>query len=151
MMQKESADDWRRHRWTVSGRWVVVMVGYGVFACLWALWPLQSTHGTVQAQEEVKNPFEGDAQSVQEGYLLFQRFCVSCHGPGARGDSGPNLTDDYWRWGDRDTDLFATITAGRPNTQMGAFGERVTAIEIWKLIAYIRSQYQGKRRPHQGR
>jgi hypothetical protein len=31
---------------------------------------------------------------------------------------------------------------------MGAFGERVTAIEIWKLIAYIRSQYQGKARPH---
>jgi cytochrome c(L) len=147
MMPKEAADNGRQRRWAGGGHWVVIIMGYGIAACLWILWPLLSTHGTAHAQEEVKNPFGNDPQAIQEGYILFQRLCVPCHGAGARGDSGPNLTDDYWRWGDRDTDLFATITAGRPNTQMGAFGGRVTAIEIWKLIAYIRSQYQGKGRP----
>ena len=146
MRRKESADAWRQCQWTVSKRWLILSVGFGMFAWLWALGPLRCTPRTVQAQEEVKNPVEGDAQAIHEGLILFQRLCVSCHGPGARGDSGPSLTDNYWRWGSKDADLFATITAGRPGTQMGAFGERVTAIEIWKLIAYIRSQHQGKGR-----
>jgi mono/diheme cytochrome c family protein len=146
MRQKESADAWRQCQRTVSTHWLVVGMGVALVAWLWALGLLLCTPRAVQAQEEVKNPFEGDAQAIQEGFLLFQGLCVPCHGPGARGDSGPNLTDNYWRWGSRDADLFATITAGRPNTPMGAFGGRITAPEIWKLIAYIRSQHQGKSR-----
>lgn len=151
MMQKESADAWRQCQWPVRERRLVVSVGVAMFAWFWALGLLLCTPRTAQTQQEVKNPFEGDAQAIQEGFRLFQGLCVPCHGPGARGDSGPNLTDDYWRWGNKDADLFATITAGRPGTQMGAFGERVTAIEIWKLIAYIRSQHQGKGRSEGGR
>jgi mono/diheme cytochrome c family protein len=145
MIQKDSADTWRQCQWTASKRWLVVSVGVAMCAWLWAL-GLLCTSRTVLAQEEVKNPFEGDAQAIQEGFTLFQGLCVRCHGPGARGYSGPDLTDDYWLWGSKDADLFVTISAGRPGTLMSAFGERVTAIEIWKLIAYIRSQYQGKGR-----
>jgi mono/diheme cytochrome c family protein len=53
------------------------------------------------------------------------------------------LTSGKWKYGGRNTDVFATIAAGRPMTQMGSFATSMTTDEIWKVIAFIRSQYRG--------
>jgi cytochrome c oxidase cbb3-type subunit III len=106
---------------------------------------MQPSARPVYAQEhpDVANPFEGDAAAIEEGRELFSRRCVFCHGTGAKGGKGPNLTSGKWKYGGRNADLFATILAGRPQTQMGGFAASMTPDEIWKVIAFIRSQYQG--------
>jgi hypothetical protein len=78
MIRKEPADAWCQRLWTVNTRSLVVSVGVAMFAWLWALGLLLCTPRTMQAQEEVKNPVEGDAQAIQEGFLLFQGLCVPC-------------------------------------------------------------------------
>jgi putative heme-binding domain-containing protein len=90
----------------------------------------------------VKNPYEGNAQAVEEGAALYKSYCAFCHGTGARGAKGPNLTDEFWKWGGTDEAVFETIAHGRPGTQMGAFltAEKLNEDKIWKIIAYIRSQ-----------
>jgi mono/diheme cytochrome c family protein len=95
-----------------------------------------------QAQDS-PNPFEGNAQAIEEGRELASRKCVFCHGGGLRGAKGPDLTDDKWRWGGSNAALFAMIAGGRPGTQMGGFASSMTGEEIWKVIAYIRSQNRG--------
>ncbi|HWP48900.1 MAG TPA: c-type cytochrome [Candidatus Limnocylindrales bacterium] len=90
----------------------------------------------------VKNPYEGNAQAVEEGAALYKSYCAFCHGTGARGAKGPNLTDEFWKWGGTDEAVFETIAHGRPGTQMGAFltAEKLNEDKIWKIIAYLRSQ-----------
>jgi cytochrome c oxidase cbb3-type subunit 3 len=124
---------------------------FSAVLCLFAL-PLVGAGATVQlapkpahAQEssDAKNPFEGDPAAIEEGRELFSRRCSFCHGTGGGGAKGPDLTSGKWKYGGRNTDLFATIAAGRPMTQMGSFATSMTTDEIWKVIAFIRSQYRG--------
>jgi cytochrome c oxidase cbb3-type subunit 3 len=51
---------------------------------------------------------------------------------------GPSLRDSVWRYGSSDTQLFATISEGRP-VGMPAWGGRIPEDQIWQLISYIRS------------
>jgi cytochrome c(L) len=101
-----------------------------------------------QESSDVTNPFEGDPAAIEEGRELFSRRCSFCHGTGGSGAKGPDLTSGKWKYGGRNTDVFATIAAGRPLTQMGGFATSMTTDEIWKVIAFIRSQYRGD--PHKG-
>jgi cytochrome c(L) len=96
-----------------------------------------------QESSDVANPFEGDPAAIEEGRELFSRRCSFCHGTGGGGAKGPDLTSGKWKYGGRNTDVFATIAAGRPLTQMGGFATSMTTDEIWKVIAFIRSQYRG--------
>lgn len=36
--------------------------------------------------------------------------------------------------------MFDTITKGRPNTQMGAWGEALSQSEIWEIITFLREE-----------
>ena len=48
----------------------------------------------------IPNPYHDNPQAVQQGHDLFiQMNCAGCHGYGAKGGMGPNLTDGYWRYG----------------------------------------------------
>jgi cytochrome c oxidase cbb3-type subunit 3 len=79
------------------------------------------------------------ATSVAEGKRLFAAMnCAGCHGYDGSGGMGPDLTDRYWRYGGRPGDLYHTIFEGRPKGMPG-FGQAVTAQDIWKLAAYVRS------------
>ena len=113
----------------------LVMVGANVL--------LAQKPAYAQESSDVKNPFEGDPAAIEEGRELFSRRCSFCHGTGGSGAKGPDLTSGKWKYGGRNTDVFATIAAGRPMTQMGSFATSMTTDEIWKVIAFIRSQYRG--------
>lgn len=85
------------------------------------------------------NPYEGNAQAVQEGHDLFVRMnCAGCHGYDAKGAMGPNLTDRYWRYGGVPVAIFKSIYEGRPQG-MPAWNPALPPDEIWKLVAYIGS------------
>lgn len=88
---------------------------------------------------EVANPLEGDAVAVSEGHRLFIAMnCAGCHGYGAVGNMGPNLTDQYWRYGGTPSSIYQSIYEGRPQG-MPAWGRALPARDIWKLVAYIQS------------
>ncbi len=87
----------------------------------------------------IKNPFGDDPQAVQQGKELFIKMnCAGCHGYGATGGMGPNLTDQYWRYGGVPVDIYKSIHDGRPQG-MPAWDRALPTQEIWKIVAYIQS------------
>jgi cytochrome c(L) len=101
---------------------------------------------TVSADEPLKNPYTGDAQAIEEGHQLFlDNGCYSCHGHHAEGGMGPSLTGagNRWIYKPTDTTLFRTISNGREGTNMAPWKDTLSQDQIWKIIAFIRSLYQG--------
>ncbi len=80
--------------------------------------------------------------------LFVEAGCPKCHGSGATGGKGPDLTDDVWIIDGTDESLFRAISKGRPKRdlkgeQMPAWEEALEPDQVWKLIAWIRSIYRG--------
>ena len=123
-------------RWGLTTGSLGALLGAGVFGLL------LSAPVTSQAQQ-ITNPLHGSPEAIEKGYNLFHRYCSICHGTRGKGAKGPSLRDEMWTWGGSDTDIFTTIVAGRPNTMMGAFGARVQPMDVWSIIAYLRSEYRG--------
>jgi cytochrome c(L) len=101
---------------------------------------------TVSADEPLKNPYTGNAQAIEEGHQLFlDTGCYSCHGHHAEGGMGPSLTGagNRWIYKPTDTTLFRTISNGREGTNMAPWKDTLSKDQIWKIIAFIRSLYQG--------
>jgi len=89
-----------------------------------------------RAQE---NPLASDPKAAETGRWMFRIFCAPCHGIGAEGGRGPDLTRGAYTAGDRDADLFRVISTGVPGSEMAAYGGRMENDQIWRLVAYIRS------------
>ena len=91
--------------------------------------------------DDFKNPYEGDPAAIERGLDLFNQRCSFCHGTRGHGAKGPCLTCGRFLYrGGTNAQLFATITAGIPNGQMGAFAASMTADDIWKVIAFLRAE-----------
>jgi cytochrome c oxidase cbb3-type subunit 3 len=85
------------------------------------------------------NPYKDNRTAVAEGRQIFVRFnCSGCHGGRAGGGMGPSLRDVDWIYGNGDTQMFSSIAEGRARG-MPAWHTRLTADQIWKLVAYIKS------------
>lgn len=93
--------------------------------------------GEVRA-EVPESAYRRDERALREGERLFHWYnCSGCHANGG-GGMGPPLIDDAWIYGNRPANLFDTIYEGRPGG-MPAFGSKIPADQIWKLVAYIES------------
>ncbi len=98
--------------------------------------------GVAGAQDS--NPHTGDAEAIAEGERLWVDVgCYACHGTGAEGAVGPDLTDDVWVYRPTDKTVFRAIAKGRRGTVMAPFADILSDDEIWKVVAWIRSRYQG--------
>ncbi len=98
----------------------------------------------VAAAAQENNPYTGDAAAIEEGRNLWRKTgCYSCHGGVAEGGVGPSLTDDVWVYKPTDKTLFKTISKGRKGTVMVSWAKDLDPEQIWKVIAFIRSLYQG--------
>ena len=85
------------------------------------------------------NPYANDRTAAAEGRQLFVRFnCAGCHGGRAGGGMGPSLRDVDWIYGSREAQLFSSIAEGRAHG-MPSWQPRMTADQIWKLVAYIKA------------
>jgi len=92
-----------------------------------------------QVQTQIRNPYGSSDAAVEEGRFLYVRMnCAYCHAFDGTGGMGPDLTDNQWRYGSSDVDLFNTIYRGRAKG-MPAWGPVLTEDQIWKLVAYVRS------------
>jgi mono/diheme cytochrome c family protein len=91
-----------------------------------------------------------DAGSVERGREIFAQNCVTCHGPGAKGD-GPgaasltpppaDLTSGH-SIPHPDSDYLYWIENGIAGTGMPAFGDVLTTGQIQDVITYVRSLQQ---------
>lgn len=87
----------------------------------------------------VANPLTDDPNSIQEGKKLFTSMnCAGCHGYGAKGGMGPDLTDTAWRYSGTPIAIYKSIYEGRPQG-MPAWGNALPPQTIWLLVAYIQS------------
>jgi len=83
-----------------------------------------------------ENPFRGDAAAIAEGQQTFSTICIACHLADGRGLIGPSLIDPYWKYGNSDEELFATVSGGRPGG-MPPWGTQLGSEKIWKVLAYM--------------
>ncbi len=105
----------------------------------------QEQHRNAEAQK-LKNPVLSDAESVEAGKKLYQRYCAGCHGPGGKGDGGmalsggtpSDLTDDVWDYGSTDGEIFVVIRDG-VTSDMLAYKEKLNEKQIWQVVNFIRS------------
>jgi mono/diheme cytochrome c family protein len=90
------------------------------------------------------NKFTGDAAAIQQGRALYlQNGCSGCHGVGGGGGMAPAIVDDIWKFGSDDETLFKLIKGKIPEQTMPRVYESLPDEEVWKILAYIRSQYSG--------
>ena len=101
-------------------------------------------------ENDMINPFEGDAEAIAVGYERFNQRCSYCHGMRGIGAKGPPLTRGYYKVsGGTNINLYSTIASGltingRP-TQMGAFSRTIDDDDIWRIIAYMRQEYKDRK------
>ena len=106
----------------------------------------------------LKNPVAPTAKSIESGKRLYLRLCVECHGAGGDGNSEMatileksgkvppgDLTDDNWKLGANDGEIFAVIRDGSgTNLAMKGLNGRPGIVDedMWNLVNYIRSLHK---------
>src|SRR5258708_8465103 len=85
------------------------------------------------------NPVAGDPQAAETGRWTFRVLCAPCHGIHADGGRGPDLTRGVYSVGELDKDLYIAIARGVPGSEMPAYGDRLDADAVWRLVSYVRS------------
>jgi mono/diheme cytochrome c family protein len=109
---------------------------------------LAGAQGPAASGAAMKNPVAANASSIAAGKKLYDTQCASCHGPTGKGDgkggallkpTPADFTDEEWKHGATDGDLFTTIRDGVKQTGMAAYGSRIPARDIWNLVNYLRT------------
>jgi putative heme-binding domain-containing protein len=85
--------------------------------------------------------------NVEAGAAIFQKHCGSCHGKGGHGGRAPDLTRSALISSDQDEDIFRTISKGVEGTEMEAYGERLGAEDIRRVIAFLRDSGRDRTPP----
>ncbi len=97
------------------------------------------------AARQLKNPVPMTGASVKRGEALYGTFCVPCHGARGKGDGPvsakfvpPPPLDGPAARGRTDGYIYATIRQGSLSTIMPAYGYRLSELERWDLVNYVR-------------
>lgn len=101
-----------------------------------------------RAGAEMKNPYAAtDDAARARGAVVWNNFCVVCHGPNGGGDgtvtsrgvpAPPSLHTDTSR-ARTDGEIFHIITYGLNNANMPPYAAQVEAGDRWKAILHIRA------------
>ncbi len=97
-----------------------------------------------QARAQLRNPLSPGPESLGKGKVLYETYCLVCHGPQGRGN-GPvaggamlpaDLTSARIRQ-QSDGELYHTIRHGLGS--MPAYYERLKPEERWQVVLYVRT------------
>lgn len=90
------------------------------------------------SQEQYEQILADDG--VKKGAVVFETNCVSCHNENARGDVGPNLTDEYWLIAKSTPETIYNVAFnGSEENGMPAWSELISKEEILQAVAYVSS------------
>ena len=130
----------RRQRRSKLSLTIGLLLGCLTLWCLLAYAVAESQEGPTKKL----NPYTDNEEAIKEGKKLFVTYgCSGCHGLGGGGGMGHPLTDDVWKHGGDDATLMSLIKGDLAGSTMPKYGQTLTENQIWKLIAYVRSLYQG--------
>jgi len=101
----------------------------------------------LQDLRNIVNPVRPDSASLARGKLVFDQYCIVCHGPAGHGDGTvvakfvppPDLTADPTKQRS-DGYIYAMIKQGRGI--MPRYGDKVRGADRWNVVNYVR-QLQG--------
>ena len=110
-------------------------------------------------QEALSNPVPATLASLKNGEMLYQRYCITCHGPGGHADGpvagppfgtgpfglvfpigGPNSVAPAFT----DGHIYTTITLGR--NRMPSY-KRIPPEDRWDIINFVRDLNRQGGRP----
>lgn len=94
----------------------------------------KAAHPELVTEESAE--FLTDASTLSQGGSIFKEKCVTCHMEGGAGGAGPNLTDDYWIYGNDMQTVFHTISEGAKNG-MKSWKDELNGIEIQAVASYL--------------
>lgn len=98
----------------------------------------------VLAQQKITN--QEPSKSVDQEKIatkIYGQKCVACHGADMTG--GPlagSLVDGQWKYGGSRDEIIKTITEGRPEDAMPAWGKLLSSEEIHALVKFILDKNQ---------
>ena len=103
----------------------------------------------LQDLRNVVNPVPPSAASLERGQILFNTYCIVCHGPAGHSDGTvvskfvppPDLTLDATK-ARSDGYLYAMIKQGRGI--MPRYGDKILGADRWNVVNYVR-KLQGLR------
>lgn len=100
--------------------------------------PPDAPPAVMQFHATGKNPYNGNAQAVEEGKKLYDEWCAQCHAPQGTGGMGPSLVAKQHTYPRSATDvgLFEAVYGGALGA-MQPFNDRLSQDQILKVIAYI--------------
>lgn len=87
-----------------------------------------------------------DEAGVSAGKSIFETNCTTCHKSG-EGDIGPNLTDNFWLYGNDIKDVFKTIKKGTANG-MPEHESKLNPVQLQQVASYVLSlKYKAGKEP----
>ncbi|WP_343631130.1 c-type cytochrome [Fluviicola sp.] len=78
-----------------------------------------------------------DETGLGSGKHLFEANCTACHKDGS-GDIGPNLTDNFWLYGNDIKTVFGTIKNGTTNG-MPEHASKLNPVQLQQVASYVLS------------
>jgi len=103
----------------------------------------------------LRNPVPSSPKSIAAGKQAYDANCAACHGNVAQGavkagialsiieeqggKQAPDLTDAQWDHGSSDGDIFRVVKRGLPPTMMAGFDGRISDVDIWSIVNYLRT------------
>ena len=87
-----------------------------------------------------------DPEAVGSGKQIFEVNCTACHKDGS-GDIGPNLTDNFWLYGNDIKDVFGTVKNGAPNG-MPEHASKLNPVQLQQVASFVLSlKYKPGKKP----
>lgn len=84
-----------------------------------------------------------DERSLETGRQIYNNLCAVCHLVDGGGLVGPNLTDDYWIYGNTIEDLFRITTEGVIEKGMIPYRDQLTPTQRLQVGSYILERLVG--------
>ncbi len=87
--------------------------------------------------DEESVEFLTDELALEQGNVIFQSNCATCHGENGEGGVGPNLTDPYWIHGGTINDVFSVIKYGVAEKGMVSWQSQIRPAAMEKVASFI--------------
>ncbi|PWJ41007.1 cytochrome c oxidase cbb3-type subunit 3 [Sediminitomix flava] len=79
-----------------------------------------------------------EEKDLANGKAIFTKRCVACHAADGGGGIGPNLTDEYWLYGNDVKNIFKTIKYGT-SKGMTAWDKKISPPDMKDVASYVMS------------